>query len=121
MKSCTLLLVDDDDDIRETLAEALVESGHHVIQARDGQAALDHLATAQELPGLILLDLMMPVMDGIEFRRRQVAHAPWSAIPVVLLSADPGARERGRDLALAAILLKPVKLATLLDAIAQLC
>jgi CheY-like chemotaxis protein len=81
------LLVDDNDDLRETLALLLRCDGHLVTEAADGQLALNALAKATTFD-LIILDLMMPVMDGVAFLANKAtgAHA---AIPVVVFSSSP--------------------------------
>jgi two-component system response regulator MprA len=84
---CTILLVDDDTDIRETYGEILEDQGYQVVMARDGLEALEYLENAAPLPDLILLDLMMPRMDGPQFRQRQRATERFSDIPVVVISA----------------------------------
>jgi len=85
--SCrTILLVEDDEDIRETLSDILRYSGYEVVGARNGRAALEQLAAMQP-PCLILLDLMMPVMSGPEFLTILRADQAAAEIPVVILSA----------------------------------
>lgn len=121
MNPCCVLVVEDDDDIRETVAAAIEMFGHEAMQARDGQEALEVLEAATALPGLILLDLMMPRMDGVEFRRRQRADARLAAIPVVILSADTGLEARARELSVAAFYRKPIKLETLQSALELYC
>lgn len=121
MEPCTILLVDDDDAIRETVADALQDDGHHVVQASNGQEALDVLRSMDRAPNAILLDLMMPVMDGPAFREQQVASEAWRDIPVILFSADAAAKVKARDLAVQEVLIKPVKLASLLAVIARYC
>jgi len=64
-----VLLVDDDRDIRETLSELLDASGYAVLQAENGQIALDVLKTTPRFPCVVVLDLSMPVLDGREFLR----------------------------------------------------
>ena len=64
----TVLIVEDDDAIRTGVAWALADAGYSVIEAEHGQAALDHIAANR--PDLILMDMRMPVMDGVEFVRR---------------------------------------------------
>jgi CheY-like chemotaxis protein len=117
MNVSRVLLVDDDDDIRETLAEALGDIGHVIQQARDGREALDVLRASETLPDLILLDLMMPIMDGVEFRREQQADIRLAGVPVVVLSADAAAGTRVAELGVRECLRKPVKLATLVATI----
>lgn len=68
MTKKSILIVDDDEDIRETLRDALTFEGYEAITTNNGAQALDYLRTTNnELPGLIILDLMMPVMDGSKF------------------------------------------------------
>ena len=110
-----VLIVDDDNDIREVLSEVLIEAGYEAIGAKDGADALRVLRESETLPCLILLDLMMPVMNGYEFRAAQKDDAQLSAIPVILLSA--GVRPDAEALGVAAILPKPVKIPELLAAI----
>src|SRR5690349_14554427 len=83
----TLLLVDDDEDIREALSDLLRFDGWHVVPADDGEVALRWLATNPR-PHAILLDLKMPRCDGYQFRRIQSADARWRDIPTIVLTAD---------------------------------
>jgi CheY-like chemotaxis protein len=112
-----ILVVDDDPDIRETLAELLQEEGYGVTSAAHGGEALSALRT-EPRPGLILLDLMMPIMDGWQFRAEQRRDASIASIPVVIISAT------GRDdvvsaLGAAQFLKKPINLEQLLAAVEQ--
>ena len=91
--SHTVLVVEDDLDIRQALMEILDEHGFAALGARDGAEALDLLSRATELPCLILLDLMMPVMDGASFREAQRKDPRLASIPVVVLSAYRGCRQ----------------------------
>lgn len=81
-----VLLVEDDADLREALTETLRDEGYDVAAASHGLEALERLREGL-LPDVILLDLMMPVMNGWEFRARQREDAGLAAIPVILLSA----------------------------------
>ncbi len=85
----TVLLVDDDYDIRAVLCEVLEQEGFRVGVATNGREALTYLEN-NPVPSLILLDLMMPVMNGFEFRELQVANPKWAKIPVIVMSADGG-------------------------------
>lgn len=87
--SKTVLLVDDDYDIRSVLCEVLEQEGFDVGIATNGREAIDYLEM-NAAPSLILLDLMMPVMNGFEFREIQVANPKWAKIPVIVMSADGG-------------------------------
>jgi two-component system chemotaxis response regulator CheY len=80
--------VEDDLDIRDALSEALSMEGYSVKTSGNGKAALDYLNSAPEHPALILLDLMMPVMDGQQFILEKEKLAAFKAIPVMLMSAD---------------------------------
>jgi len=82
-----IMLVDDDNDHRKTLAEALEQEGFVVSQADNGRVALDALQGGAR-PALILLDMVMPVMDGWRFREAQRADPTLAHIPVVVLSAS---------------------------------
>jgi CheY-like chemotaxis protein/anti-sigma regulatory factor (Ser/Thr protein kinase) len=95
-KSATALLVDDDEAVRDTVSHALTGSGWTVRQASNGQEALDSLTDAT--PTLILLDLMMPVMDGFDFLIEKQADARWRDIPVIVLTAKDLSEEEKRVL-----------------------
>lgn len=115
-----ILVVDDDPDILDALAEILENEGYQVDRARNGQEALEHLAA--DKPDLILLDLMMPVMDGWEFARR-VGEQPDCRPPIVVLSADRNVGAKAKEIGAVGFLAKPFELAELLqivhDALAQ--
>jgi PAS domain S-box-containing protein len=81
----TVLVVEDDAETREILRRLLEKTGVTVKEAENGRVALDRLAEGQ--PGLILLDLMMPEMDGFQFVDQVRQHAAWSAIPIVVVTA----------------------------------
>jgi CheY-like chemotaxis protein len=85
----TIIVVDDDDDIRETVREALHTEGYETAGACNGLDALDQIRASPELPSLILLDLMMPTMDGWEFLHNLEQDAEMRDIPVAMMSAHP--------------------------------
>lgn len=111
-----ILVVDDDPDLRRVLTLALTDEGYDVRAAPDGRAALDLLATWR--PGVILLDLMMPVLDGWGFRSRQLATPGAEDVPVIIISAARDVRVEA--LRPAAVVPKPFNLQLLLDAVADL-
>jgi DNA-binding response OmpR family regulator len=111
-----VLVVEDDPDIRDALAEALESQGYEVDRARDGADAL-RVARAR-VPDVILLDLMMPVMNGWAFRAAQRGDRALADIPVIVISAvDP---DRLGDLAVDACICKPFALEELFAALARL-
>jgi DNA-binding response OmpR family regulator len=110
-----LLIVEDDPDIRESLGELLAAEGFVVSLADNGQSALDHLVSCETLPEVILLDLMMPVMSGEQFRSAQLADARWATIPIVIMSAAQELTRTGERLKAAAVLKKPLGIDPLID------
>lgn len=111
-----VLVVEDDRDIRSGLKEILEIEGFDVRCAADGRSALEALGTPPP-PEVIVLDVMMPGMGGLEFRRVQLAHADIASIPVVVLSADARIAERARELAANAWVRKPFAFDELVRAI----
>jgi two-component system, OmpR family, response regulator len=112
-----ILVVEDDESIREILRISLSDEGYDVVVARNGDCALAHLQTLT--PDLIVLDIMMPVMDGVTFRRRQreLNLAPNASLMVLSASrtAIPQAHELGADFSVA----KPFELPELLDTVSK--
>ena len=112
-----VLIVDDDPVLREFMAQVLMAEGFDTDLARNGRDALDK--ARDNPPRVIVLDMMMPVMDGWTFRAHQRDCVTIAAIPVVVLSGVPLARVR--DLGAAATLRKPVDTDELISAIRALC
>jgi CheY-like chemotaxis protein len=81
----TILVIDDEPIIRQLFQKVLEHEGHIILTAGNGREALEVMR--QQVPDLILLDLMMPVMDGISFLRLLRRHIDWSEVPVVVMSA----------------------------------
>ena len=96
--SSFILVVDDDHDIRDSLVELLEDHGYQAVGAANGVEALGVLRTTPEPPCLILLDLMMPVMDGRQFREQQVKNPAWLQIPVIVISAYGNVEQQAREL-----------------------
>jgi CheY-like chemotaxis protein len=118
MSPCRLLVVDDDEHIRDALADILSDEGYVIDTANQGQDALDRLRSTDTLPDLILLDLMMPVMDGTELLKRLKADPRLAGIPVVVLTAMG---QRATVTTADAVFAKPVDLNALLEQIQRLC
>lgn len=104
-----VLVVDDDQDIRETVIEALGDEDVDAIGAADGQEALD-LLLAGARPAVVFLDLMMPRMSGADFLRARRNDAALAAIPVVLFSADAEVVATAAALGATEAFRKPIKL-----------
>ena len=113
-----VLIVDDDQSIREALADLLADEGYDVEVAGDGQRALE-ICRSAPAPDLILLDLAMPVMDGLEFARVQATDPSISQIPVCVMTASGPEVDLPPEAA--AVLRKPLDLDELLAAIERLC
>jgi CheY-like chemotaxis protein len=111
-RRASVLVVDDDEAIRDVIAEVLRDEGYTVVCAENGAQALREMR-AQHHPDLVLLDLMMPVMSGWEVLEQLQASEELSRIPVVVVSAmsAPGASEH---------LAKPIDLDRLLDTVGRL-
>jgi CheY-like chemotaxis protein len=85
----TVLVVDDDPEVRESLSELLDQKGYQVLQAENGREALDALKNGTRAPSIVVLDLAMPVLDGHEFLRHRAVDPVLRHIPVVVVSANP--------------------------------
>lgn len=112
-----VLVVEDHDDSRQMLCDFLGSVGIPCVTATDGNAAL--LALRTHRPGLILLDLMMPEMDGRRFRQEQLQleDRELASIPIILLSARPDHETHASGLGAVAAIRKPIDLDRLLAAV----
>jgi len=115
-----VLVVDDDRDIRDSLVELLEDQGYRAAGAANGLEALEVLRTGQTLPCVILLDLMMPMMDGWEFREAQLQNPAWTQVPVIVISAYGDVAAKASSLEVEH-LRKPLALRTLLEAVRRHC
>lgn len=110
-----ILVVDDDPDIRASLKDILEDEGYSVHEAGNGREALAALQTVT--PCVILLDWMMPVMDGLEFLEARKG-TPAAKVPVIVVTAaQPSARFEN----VARVLHKPLSLLRLFESIAEHC
>jgi len=117
----TVLLVEDDDDVRAAYAAYLEGAGYVVVEAADGREALQRLRTAPGNFCLILLDLFMPTMNGWAFRAEQLRDPKLASIPVVVVSADSAVARRAADLGAAGWVGKPIDFDRLLALVATHC
>lgn len=119
--SRTVLVVDDDYDIRLSVSDALEMEGYDVWVAANGAEALDRLRRAAKSPCVILLDLMMPTLDGAGFRAVQRGDPAMSTIPVVILSANNRVQHKAAELGTAGYIGKPFRLDELLATVGRFC
>jgi CheY-like chemotaxis protein len=116
--SIDVLLAEDDEDLREAMVEMLEDAGYAVAAVGNGRDALEWLEDNTASPKLILLDLMMPVMDGWQFLDERQKTAKIAAVPVVVLSANG---DFTRETDTVGFMRKPVAVKSLLAIIARYC
>jgi CheY-like chemotaxis protein len=118
--SWTVFLIEDDHDLRTTLAEILEARGYRVHAAQNGKLALEQLRDVGLRPAVILLDMMMPVMDGHEFIHQLSVDPAISSLPIVITTAQPIDATVFGD-RVKAVLFKPLSLPNLLGVISDVC
>jgi CheY-like chemotaxis protein len=119
MDAQTVLIVEDDEVIRETLAQILQDHSYHVTTAQHGRDALEKMAS-MPCPCLLLMDLMMPIMNGWELLTELRRDERWSRLPVIILSAGGEANDLLQD-PYVRFLKKPLRMASLLEAVRTSC
>ena len=115
---CPVLIVEDDAELRDMMAQLLTLEGFVAATVANGREALEYLRQGDR-PDIILLDLMMPVMDGWEFRRKQQSDPALAAVPVVVLSALD--HRRAAEVDAVAFLKKPLDFDRHLELVRQYC
>lgn len=115
-----VLVVEDDVDVRESLADSIRDEGYEVATAANGLEALEWLQD-NPAPCLILLDLWMPVMSGEDFRAAQLQDPSLASIPVIIISAATDAAKRASLLGARRCLTKPILFETLLRTLEEHC
>ena len=114
MKTRRILIIEDNQTISNALGEVLTELGYQIDYAVNGKDGLDHLIN-REPPDLIILDFLMPVLGGCEFRQRQMQIPYLAKIPVVAISADAYIKRKCLPLRIDNFLKKPFELDDLLE------
>jgi CheY-like chemotaxis protein len=114
----SILLVEDDDHIASLLQALLTDAGYSVLRARNGAVALRSLESST--PAAIILDLMMPVMDGWTFLARYREHRTSADIPIVVVSAVAPVQASAEELGVRAVLAKPFNIEDVVDAITDI-
>ena len=117
----TILIIDDERGIRSALADLLEDEGYKVATVGSGREALDYLHHNPDSPSLILLDLLMPEMSGIEFRIHQQKEPRLAEIPVVVMSANLLLAQATDVLGVAEYLQKPFDMDILMSAVIRHC
>jgi CheY-like chemotaxis protein len=112
----TVLVVEDEEELREMMRDALELNGYLVVTAEDGQDALDKISGIEHLC-LVILDLLMPVMNGWDFVERMRQRAELTAVPVVVHSSAPTAPPAG----VTRVLQKPMNFDRLLSIVGEYC
>lgn len=115
----TVLLVEDTEDLRRFFSEVLTSAGYRVIGVENGQEAMEWLETTDVPPGLVVLDMMMPIMDGKTFLQKLQETPRLAALPVVVASAVTG---RGGDPpGVSRVVRKPVSPQVLTELVREFC
>jgi CheY-like chemotaxis protein len=115
----SVLVVEDDRDVRDALGLVLEDEGYEVVMAANGKEALGLLGTGLR-PNVVLLDLMMPIMSGWEMREQMLRDPGIADIPTIVITGDTRAAQRTADLRVVACIAKPFEVDDLLDKVAEL-
>ncbi len=115
----TILLIEDDADIRETYAAILTSEGYAVEEASNGRLGLEKLRSMRERPDLVLVDMMMPEMTGAEFLDELHESQAFAAMPVVMVTGSKVTARESRGAR--HVLKKPVSYETLMRIVAEFC
>jgi CheY-like chemotaxis protein len=115
----SILIVEDQTEIRAVLADILKEEGYHVACVTNGMEALNYLRQHADRTGLILFDLGMPVMTGWEFREEQLRDPRLAKIPAIVMSALPDLDRKAVALNATDCLSKPIELEALIGVVEQ--
>jgi CheY-like chemotaxis protein len=115
-----VLLVEDDHDVRDAVAASLRDEGYEVAEAENGRLALEWLQSNAD-PCLVLLDLWMPVMSGIELHAVMARDPRLSAVPLVVVSAAGDAKAQAQQMGALGYLRKPLDLHDLLATVERYC
>ena len=115
-----ILVVEDDSTLRNAMGDLLGEEGMSATRAENGQVGLD-LLRAGARPCLVLLDLQMPLVDGLTFRRRQLEDPRIAGIPVVVMTGQPGQAQEAKRLGIALTMSKPIAPSRVVGVVEQYC
>ena len=110
-----ILIVEDDTCIREILIEVFESEGYLVRHGVNGFEAIESLQT--DIPDLILTDVTMPLMDGLEFRQEVLKNPDWNSIPMIVMSARDHAENKLESLGISNFINKPLELGHLIETV----
>lgn len=116
-----IFIIDDSREIRDLVGRLYQTEGYKVELAADGQEALQKLRQTDTLPSVILLDLMMPIMDGYQVCMEIAKDARLSSVPVLIMSADANAEEKAKKVGAKGWLKKPVAVDTYIAVAEKFC
>lgn len=116
-----IYVVEDDAAIRESTIELFTTEGYEVLSAENGQSALDYLCSAIKLPDLILLDMAMPVKNGLQFCAEQASNQKIAHIPVIIMSADNQIKLMQEKVHACAYIKKPTDIDQMLETVKKYC
>jgi len=116
-----VLVVDDDKNACDVISAALAAQGCGIVVVGNGKEALAYLRSSPRLPGLILLDLMMPEMTGWEFRKAQQNDPALAGIPVAILTGMCGVEGKASAIGAVDVLYKPSRVETLTSLVSRFC
>lgn len=117
----SIIIIEDDHDIRHSLVDVFSDYGYQVFSAENGETGMRLVTSLEEDPGLIILDLMMPVMDGLTFLEELKKQTNKTNLPVVLFSADGTLSKKAREAGAYDFVNKPIELPQLLELAQRYC
>ena len=114
-----VLIIEDNALVRRSLERAFVKEGYTVATAGDGEQALRDLGQSDSPPKIIIMDLIMPVMDGWQLRQKLLQNSSWARVPVIALSGA-GVDDTEKTLPGVVCILKPVSMQSLFENVARM-
>ncbi|MDA8244917.1 MAG: response regulator [Elusimicrobia bacterium] len=119
--NATVLVVDDDKNVCDMISATLGAQGYDTVVAANGREALDYLKNSSNAPGLILLDLMMPEMNGWEFRKVQQQDPELAGIPVAIITGMPDMTGKAGAVGAVDVLTKPSRVEAITELASRFC
>lgn len=117
----TILIIEDDNEIRQTMVDVLEDEGFQVLSAENGLEGLKILNQYETAPCLIIVDWMMPILDGDGFRQEQLKSEKFAAVPTVLFSANGQISQKAIGAGYEEFIRKPIDLERLFELTSKYC